>query len=54
MMRGDAGDFGKVYNYLFESMKVILLYAKEGQHDVLFSEEGLIPDIVSLVNHCFL
>lgn len=36
-------DFVKLYNYLFETMKILLLYAKEGAHDELFKSEGLIP-----------
>jgi len=36
-------DFVKLYNYLFETMKILLLYAKEGAHDEMFKQEGLIP-----------
>jgi len=38
-----APDFKKIFNYLFETMRGILIYAKEGSHDLLFKEESLIP-----------
>jgi len=40
---GTQADFCKLYNYLFETMKILLIYAKEGAHDDLFRQEGLIP-----------
>lgn len=38
-----ATDFKKLFHYLFETMRGILIYAKEGSHDLLFKEESLIP-----------
>lgn len=35
-------DFKKVFNYLFETVRGLLIYAKEGRFDLLFMEEGLI------------
>lgn len=40
---GTQADFKKLYGYLFETMKVLLVYAKEKKNDVLFKSEGLIP-----------
>lgn len=35
-------DFGKVFNYLFETVRGLLIYAKEGDFDKLFIEENLV------------
>lgn len=35
-------DFGKVFNYLFETVRGLLIYAKEGEFDKLFIEENLV------------
>lgn len=35
-------DFKKVFNYLFETVRGLLIYAKEGDFDKLFIEENLI------------
>jgi hypothetical protein len=47
-------DFKKIFNYLFETMRGILIYAKEGQHDLLFKHENLIPQLSRVVHVCFL
>ena len=36
-------DFCRVFNYLYETMRGLLIYAKEGEFDKLFVEENLIP-----------
>jgi hypothetical protein len=36
-------DFKKVFNYLFETIRGLLIYAKEGKYDIMFLEENLIP-----------
>jgi len=36
-------DFKKVFNYLFETIRGLLIYAKEGKYDMMFLEENLIP-----------
>ena len=36
-------DFNKVFNFLFETMRGLLIYAKEGDFDKLFIDENLIP-----------
>ena len=36
-------DFKKVFNYLYETVRGLLIYAKEGDFDKLFIEENLIP-----------
>ncbi len=41
-MAGDV-DFCKVFGYLFETMRGLLIYAKEGEFDKLFIEEKIIP-----------
>ena len=35
-------DFKKVFNYLYETIRGLLIYAKEGDFDKLFIEENLI------------
>lgn len=36
-------DFVKVFGYLFETMRGLLIFAKEGDFDKLFIEENLVP-----------
>ena len=36
-------DFKKVFNYLYETVRGLLIYAKEKKFDQMFMEEGLIP-----------
>ena len=36
-------DFHKIFNFLFETMRGLLIYAKEGDFDKLFIEENLVP-----------
>lgn len=36
-------DFPKVFNYLYETIRGLLIYAKEGDFDKLFIDENLIP-----------
>lgn len=36
-------DFKKVFNYLYETVRGLLIYAKEGKFDKMFMDEGLIP-----------
>ena len=36
-------DFKKVFNYLYETVRGLLIYAKEGKFDQMFMDEGLIP-----------
>ena len=49
-----ATDFKKIYTYLFESMRGIFIYAKEGSHDALFKEEGIIPQLSKVIQTCFI
>ena len=49
-----ATDFKKIFNYLFETMRGILIYAKEGSHDLLFKEENLIPQLSKVMQTCFI
>ena len=49
-----APDFKKIFNYLFETMRGILIYAKEGSHDLLFKEESLIPQLSKVMQTCFI
>ena len=36
-------DFKNVFNYLYETIRGLLIYAKEGKFDQMFMDEGLIP-----------
>jgi flavin-binding protein dodecin len=49
-----AADFKKIFTYLFETMRGIFIYAKEGSYDSLFKEEGLIPSLSKVLQTCFL
>ena len=47
-------DFKKVFNYLFETVRGLLIYAKEGKFDQMFMEEGLIPQLCYVISKCFI
>lgn len=47
-------DVKKSLNYLFETMKGILTYSKEGQFDLMFKEEGIIPSLGKIIDVCFI
>lgn len=49
-----AADFKKIFTYLFETMRGIFIYAKEGSYDSLFKEEGLIPSLSKVLQTCFI
>lgn len=42
-------NFIKVFGFLFETARGLLIYAKEGDFDKLFIEEGLIPLLVQII-----
>jgi hypothetical protein len=35
-------DFKKAFNFMFETVRGLLIYAKEGKFDFMFVEQGLI------------
>jgi hypothetical protein len=35
-------DFKKAFNFLFETIRGLLIYAKEGKFDAMFVEQGLL------------
>lgn len=35
-------------------MKALLIYAKEGQHDLIFKDENLIPLMGRVIGECFI
>jgi len=39
----DENDFKKIFNSLFETIRGLLIFAKEGKYDIMFKEENLIP-----------
>ena len=47
-------DFKKVFNYLYETVRGLLIYAKEGKFDRMFMEEGLIPQLCYVISKCFI
>ena len=51
MLEGIAAsiDFKKVFNYLFETVRGLLIYAKEGDFDKLFIEENLIDQLGKVI-----
>lgn len=46
-------DFAKVFNYLFETMRGLLIYAKEGEFDKLFIEENLVSLLAQVITKCY-
>ena len=47
-------DFKKVFNFLFETVRGLLIYAKEGKYDIQFLEENLIPQLSMVISKCYL
>ena len=46
-------DFKKVFNYLYETIRGLLIYVKEGHFDNLFVEENLIEQLVKVILKCY-
>lgn len=42
-------DFTKVFNFLFETMRGLLIFAKEGEFDKLFIEENIIHQLAQVI-----
>ena len=55
MLEGIAAsiDFKKVFNYLYETIRGLLIYAKEGDFDKLFIEENLIEQLGKVIMKCY-
>lgn len=47
-------DFKKVFNYCFETVRGLLIYAKEGKFDEIFIREGIVTQLVLLLKFCFI
>ena len=47
-------NFKKVFDYLYETVRGLLIYAKEGKFDSMFMEEGLIPQLCYVISKCFI
>jgi hypothetical protein len=47
-------DFKKVFNFLFETVRGLLIYAKEGKYDMQFMQENLIPQLSMVISKCYL
>jgi hypothetical protein len=45
-------EFSKILNYLYETIRGLLIYSKEGKHDILFKEENLIILMGRVVSEC--
>jgi hypothetical protein len=43
-----------VFNFLFETVRGLLIYAKEGKYDLQFMEENLIPQLSMVISKCYL
>ena len=46
-------DFKKVFNYLYETIRGLLIYAKEGDFDKMFIEENLIDQLGKVIMKCY-
>ena len=55
MLEGIAAsiDFKKVFNYLYETVRGLLIYAKEGDYDKLFMEYNLINQLAKIIMKCY-
>lgn len=42
-------DFQRVFSYLYETIRGLLIYAKEGDFDKLFCDENLIPSLAQVI-----
>lgn len=47
-------DFKKAFNFLFETVRGLLIYAKEGKFDAMFVEQGLLGQLCQVVTKCFI
>lgn len=52
--RARSIDFKKVFNFLFETVRGLLIYAKEGKFDEMFVEAGLIPQLCNVISTCYI
>ena len=46
-------DFNRVFNYLYETMRGLLIYAKEGDFDKMFVEENLVQLLAQVIKRCY-
>ena len=46
-------DFPKVFNFLFETMRGLLIYAKEGEFDKLFMEDELVLSLATVITKLY-
>lgn len=46
-------DFNRVFNYLYETMRGLLIYAKEGDYDRMFVEENLVQLLAQVIKRCY-
>lgn len=47
-------DFKKAFNFLFETIRGLLIYAKEGKFDAIFVEQGLLGQLCQVITKCFI
>jgi len=47
-------DFKKVFNFIYETIRGLFIYAKEGKYDEMFLAENLIPQLSMVISRCFL
>lgn len=46
-------DFKKIFNSLFETIRGLLIFAKEGKYDILFKQENLIPQLCMVISRLY-
>ena len=46
-------DFKKIFNFCFETVRGLLIYAKEGKFDEMFTREGIPTQLAILLKFCF-
>lgn len=52
--KNNSIDLKKVFNYLYETVRGLLIYAKEGKFDKMFMDEGLIPQLCYVISKVFI
>ena len=46
-------DFKKIFGFCYETVRGLLIYAKEGKFDELFVKEGIPTQLAILLKFCF-
>jgi len=53
MQKEQILDFKKIFNSLFETIRGLLIFAKEGKYDIMFKNEGLITQLCMVIGRLY-